>query len=172
MAVDPAVLPLQTLGDTFVEKGYNNTNFAGEDDLRVGAYDGGTHVARSYLKFDLDPAWPNFYSPDTVVSDAKLHLYQYWSSSCTATRVDSHQATEHWSAPALTWNTRTSYSATADGSVTAAHGNSGSCPAAWLNGSTGIDVTDTLQAWAGPAANYGIVLDAADETDGRVRCAV
>jgi hypothetical protein len=164
VTVDPSV-SVQTLGDTFVEKGYNDTNFAGEDDLRVGTYDGGTHVARSYLKFALTDPAPGFYSEDTVVTDAKLHLYEYWSSSCTKTRIDSHQATESWSATSLTWDTRTSYSATADGSVTAALGFSSSCPAGWLNGATGIDVTDTLGSWAGAGANQGIVLDAASETD-------
>ena len=164
VTVDPSV-SVQTLGDTFIEKGYDDTNFAGEDDLRVGTYDGGTHKARSYLKFALTDPAPNFYSPDTVVTDAKLHLWEYWSSSCTKTQIDSHQATEAWSATSLTWNTRTSYSATADGSVTAALGFSSSCPAGWLNGATGIDVTDTLASWAGPGANQGIVLDATDPTD-------
>ena len=168
VTVDPSYTP-QTLGDTFVEKGYDTTNFAGADDLRVGTYDSGTHIARSYLKFDLSKS-PYFVNANTVVTAANLHLYEWHSSSCTARQVDSHRATVGWSSTSLTWNTRTAYDSAADGSVSEAHGYSSSCPDAWLNGSTGISVLKTVGLWSQsgyPTAYpiYGIVLDASTETD-------
>jgi len=168
ITVDPSYTT-QTLADTFIEKGYDTTNFYAADDLRVGTYDAGTHVARSYLKFDLSAA-SNLVNPNTVVTAANLHLYEWHSASCTARQIDSHRATAFWSSTAITWDTRTAYNSSPDGSEVEAHGYSSSCPDAWLNGSTGISVKYTVTAWAHSgyptsAPNYGIVLDATSETD-------
>ncbi len=169
VTVDPSYT-LQTFGDTFIEKGYDTTDFSGADDLRVGTYDDGTHIARSYLKFTTGTGLSNFATPTTVVTAANLHLYEWHSSSCTARQIDSHRAMSPWYVSSLTWATRTSYNSTADGSEVEAHGYSSSCPDAWLNGSTGISVKGTVAAWAknnyvGGAPNYGIVLDASNEAD-------
>jgi RHS repeat-associated protein len=168
VTVDPTYTS-QTLADTFIEKGYDTTNFYAADDLRVGTYDAGTHIARSYLKFDLSSA-SNFVNPNTVVTAANLHLYEWHSASCATRQIDSHRATAFWSSSVITWDTRAAYESSPDGSAVEAHGFSSSCPDAWLNGSTGISVKYTVTAWAHSgyptsAPNYGVVLDAANETD-------
>ena len=82
VTVDPSM----TLGpgkDAYVEKGYNTTNFGSEDDLKVGTYDAGTHVARSYVNFPLGDGL-NFYDETTVVDSARLEACLQWhAASCT-----------------------------------------------------------------------------------------
>ncbi len=82
VTVDPAA----TLGaakDTYVEKGYDTTAFGSEPDLKVGTYDAGTHVGRSYVQFTLTSA-ASFVDATTVVDSAKLKLWLYHSASCTS----------------------------------------------------------------------------------------
>ena len=167
VTIDPSVAA--TNGDTYVAKGYDTTNYASADQLRVGTFDAGVHVARAYLKFDFSKA-PYFVNANSVVTDANLHIFQSYSATCSAREVDTHRATASWNPSLLTWANRTSYDGTVDGAESESHGFSSACPGAWLNGTTGISVKKTVSAWAASgyptvAPNYGIVLDAANETD-------
>jgi hypothetical protein len=108
ITVDPsATLPPSK--DTYVEKGYNDTSFGGEIDLKVGTYDGGTHVARSYLQFTLSDAANLYDTTDetTVVDSAKLKLWEWHAASCTASAMNIRYLTSAFTAADSTWNTAT-----------------------------------------------------------------
>ena len=150
--------------DTYVEKGYNTTNFGTDDDLKVGTYDSGTHVARSFLLFPLTTTAGKSIS-GTKVTSAYLHLYEWWSASCTNRALDVKNLTTSFSESGSTWNSQPTIASTVYGTITDALGWSSSCPAGELGGSTGIAVTSLVAGWAaGTIANHGLALTAS-ETD-------
>ena len=158
VTVDPSGT-IYASSDTYVEKGYNTTNFGTEDDLRVGTYDGGTHVARSLLYF------PTTTITGTKVTAAYLHLYEWWSASCTNRELDIQRLSGGFTESGTTWNTQPTYPSTVYGSIVDALGLDSGCPANYLGGSTGIAMTSLVDSWAGGTVNTGIALTAASETD-------
>ncbi|MFI5532970.1 DNRLRE domain-containing protein [Kitasatospora sp. NPDC051853] len=76
VTIDPTV-DLGTNFDTFVQKG-TTTDQSSSTDLKVGTYDGGTTVARSFLHF------PTYGFRGKQILGATLNLYNYHSFSCTA----------------------------------------------------------------------------------------
>lgn len=166
VTIDPAG-SISASADTYVEKGYDSTSFGTDDVLKVGTYDGGTHVGRSFLLFPMG-ALTNLASASTVVDSASLHLYETWSSSCTAAAFSVRRLVGSFS-ESSTWTSETGANDPIDwsmtyGSATEAHGYSSSCPAAWVNASTGVAVSTALvQNWArGTTTNYGIALTASE----------
>lgn len=100
--VDPSVDDIDDNGDSFVQNTWPDGNFAGDDELKVGSYDGGTNRAISYLKFDhVTSQLKNRY-----IHDVDLGLFNVWSSSCSAQRMTVHQVTGSWSSTTVTWNNR------------------------------------------------------------------
>jgi len=58
VVVDPTFAPIYTTGDTWVQTPDYTSSQGSSDELKVGTYDGGTHKARSFLKFDNgDATW-------------------------------------------------------------------------------------------------------------------
>ncbi|GHH61234.1 hypothetical protein GCM10018781_07300 [Kitasatospora indigofera] len=82
VTVDPTV-ELGASFDTFVQKGVT-TDQSSSTDLKLGTYDGGTTVARSFLHFPTGP-----YAGKQILG-ASLNLYNYHSFSCTATEWEVH----------------------------------------------------------------------------------
>ncbi|MGW4652026.1 DNRLRE domain-containing protein [Kitasatospora sp. NPDC004289] len=76
VTIDPTV-DLGTNFDTFVQKG-TTSDQSSSTDLKVGTYDGGTTVARSFLHF------PTYGFRGKQILGATLNLYNYHSASCTA----------------------------------------------------------------------------------------
>jgi RHS repeat-associated protein len=165
ITVDPsATLPPSR--DTYVEKGYNDTSFGSETDLKVGTYDSGTHVARSYLQFTISDA-ANLYDTaeeTTVVDSAKLKLWEWHAASCTAAAMNIRYLTSPFTAADTTWNTKPTQSG-AIYTVSDAHrdDSSGACAAGWFDSTSGTEVKSIVQGWAdGDYTNYGFALTASE----------
>ena len=139
--------------DTFVQKAYT-TDQSGSTELRVGTYDGGTTIARSFLNFPLASIHGK------QVMSAYLSLAETWSYSCTARALNVYS-----SAVATTsarWTAQPVIYPTVYGTLSTAKGFSSACP----NGRVSIPITSFVQAMAGTvSATDGVGLKAASETD-------
>ncbi|MGV9625460.1 LamG-like jellyroll fold domain-containing protein [Streptomyces sp. NPDC003487] len=159
--VDPSLKSFAATSGTYVQAPYNQ-NFSSDTVLKVGTYDGGSHKAAAFLRFDgvessLKNAW---------VLGANLALYNTWSQSCTARPVTVHAITSNWSE-----TTTTTYPGPSTGpslaSKSFAHGwrpagtETWSCGAAWETirlGSAGRQLVDD---WThGRKKNYGLAVKA------------
>ncbi|MEU5051888.1 LamG-like jellyroll fold domain-containing protein [Streptomyces sp. NPDC021096] len=161
--VDPSVKGVDATSGTYVQSPYN-TDFSSDTVLKAGTYDGGTHKAASFLRFDgvessLKNAW---------VLDAKLSLYNTWSYSCDARPVTVHAITSDWSES----STKT-YPGPDTGSSLAsksfAHGwrppntQSWSCGAAWESIGLGSAGRELVSDWThGRKKNYGLAVKASE----------
>jgi RHS repeat-associated protein len=157
VTVDP-VATIFANADTYVLSSSASSNYGTDTGLRVGTYNAGVSVARSLLAF------PSTSFAGTKVTSAKVHLFQYFAQSCAGT-------TMYVSSPASSWSETSTWvnqpaSSGVYGAINSAAGGGASCPAGWLNGSTGVDVTSLVDGWAsGSITNRGIELTAANETD-------
>ncbi|MGE4113587.1 MAG: DNRLRE domain-containing protein [Candidatus Nanopelagicales bacterium] len=169
ITVDPSYTFTTVSKDTYVEKGYDNTAFGSEPDLKVGTYDAGTHVARSYLMFTLGTAtsFVDTANDRTVVDSAKLKLWLYHSASCTSATMNIRYLTESFSETTSTWNNKPTQSAAVHSPSDAKRNDSsGSCAQGWLDTTSGTEVKDIVQEWVGKdatdPANYGFALTASE----------
>lgn len=142
VTVDPtyASSRLTSAADTYVQSGISN-NRGGEPELRVGTYDGGASVARSYLAFDI-PAINGL-----QIQSAQLSLRNTYSYSCSAA------GWEVWSSPSFsetttTWANKPAF-ASKYGTSTQTAGYSAACP----SDRTTVDMTALARAWAADTAN-------------------
>lgn len=83
IVVDPTYLSLTVAPsfDTWVSNTYS-TDQSGSSELKVGSFDGGSTVARSFINFPIG-GFRNL-----QVLGASLSLYETWSSSCTASTMN------------------------------------------------------------------------------------
>lgn len=88
--VDPSVGNQQAGGSTYVMSPFNN-DYSGSAELDAGTYDGGAHVANSYLGFDVSGLNNNY------IKAATLNLDEIWSYSCQARPVYVSPITSGWS---------------------------------------------------------------------------
>jgi hypothetical protein len=144
-----------TLGpvfDAYVQVGNDFTDTSGEQELRLGTYDG-TTVARSFLNWDTSPLAPG------RVERATVHFEATHSWSCQP------NAWELWTTGLATAKTRWANQPTWDAKIvdsTVTRGYSAGCP----KGPVEVDVTALARDWAGKGATAaGMGLRAADETD-------
>ncbi|WP_262064512.1 DNRLRE domain-containing protein [Streptomyces sp. STR69] len=156
LTIDPTTT-LAVSTDTWLESPNYTDSQRSSEELRVGTYDGGTHRARAYLKFDVDDILGSH------IVDTDLSLYSYWSSSCSTSGsgIRVRRVTSDWDSSAVTWDTVPTVTGTGEVVNTGAHGYSSACPAAYSH----WDIDAIVQAWADGAPNYGIQLRAVDETD-------
>ncbi|MFD4598093.1 DNRLRE domain-containing protein [Streptomyces sp. NPDC058464] len=156
LTIDPTTT-LAVSTDTWLESPNYTDSQRSSEELRVGTYDGGTHRARAYLKFDVSDI------VGTHIVDTNLSLYSYWSSTCSTSGsgIRVRRVTSDWDSAAVTWDTVPTVTSAGEVVNTGAHGYSSSCPAAYSN----WDIDAIVQAWADGAPNYGIQLRAVDETD-------
>ncbi|MGX9889955.1 DNRLRE domain-containing protein [Streptomyces sp. NPDC002276] len=156
LTIDPTTT-LAVSTDTWMESPNYTDSQRSSEELRVGSYDGGTHRARAYLKFDVSDI------VGSHIVDTDLSLYSYWSSTCSTagSGIRVRRVTSDWDPTAVTWDTVPTVTGTGEVVNTGAHGYSSSCPAAYSH----WDVDAIVQAWADGAPNYGIQLRAVDETD-------
>lgn len=138
--------------DTWVQHGYSSDQ-SGSTELRLGTYNGGANVARSFVNFDLSGL------RGRRILSANISLWEWHSYSCSArnwqvwatdpagtgTRIGSQPTWwGHWSTSSQT----TGYSA--------------SCNDGWV----AADTTSLIQAWADQQAGYvGMGLKAENEGD-------
>ncbi|MGW3289983.1 DNRLRE domain-containing protein [Streptomyces sp. NPDC001002] len=156
LTIDPTTT-LAVSTDTWLESPNYTDSQRSSEELRVGTYDGGTHKARAYLKFDISDI------VGSHIVDTDLSLYSYWSSTCSTvgSGIRVRRVTSDWDSSAVTWDTVPTVTAAGEVVNTGAHGYSSSCPAAYSH----WDIDAIVQAWADGAPNYGIQLRAVDEDD-------
>ncbi|MGW2399589.1 DNRLRE domain-containing protein [Kitasatospora sp. NPDC001664] len=159
VTIDPTV-DLGTNFDTFVQKG-TTSDQSSSTDLKVGTYDGGTTVARSFLHF------PTYGFRGKQILGATLNLYNYHSSSCTAKEWEvwntNYASTgTRWTAqPAwgqeYAWSFDTRDTDTGDAYQCANSDGSG-----WVK----ADVKNLAAAWAANSNDYNALgLKADNESD-------
>lgn len=151
VVVDPSV-SIRVGFDTYVQSGYTGDASAATE-LRLGTFDGGTSVARSFLQFATTAI------AGKVVTAARLDLFAFHSYSCTAR---NWQVWHTFSASTATrWTAQPSWrSLQATTSATA--GYSASCPDAWAN----VDVKNIVAAGAANSdAQLTLGLRAENEAD-------
>ncbi|HEU5031548.1 MAG TPA: DNRLRE domain-containing protein [Spirillospora sp.] len=151
-----------TSGDTYVMYPYDNNN-DGDNELKVGTYDGGDHIARSFL-------WFGYLSTDLKnqnILGANLGLYNDWSYSCKAAQVSIWQITQNWDPTTTTKWPGPSYKSPSLGAKSFAHGwrpsgtSSWSCKPAWDSIPLGTAGKNLVQGWAhGTIPNYGLIIGA------------
>ncbi|RKE06352.1 LamG-like jellyroll fold domain-containing protein [Catellatospora citrea] len=148
-----------TSGDSYAYK-TDDSDHSGENNLPVGTYDGGTHVARSYLQF------ANFATSfnGATISNASLALFLSWSYNCSATKFDVRMVNAQWMVTTVKWPGPTL--GPSIGEASPAPGPA--CGNTSGNRSVGTWVSVPLQAaaiqtWLTGTANYGLALTARDE---------
>jgi RHS repeat-associated protein len=138
--------------DTYVSKAYPSATYSTSTELRVGTYNGGADVARSFLNFPLASV-----AGKDIVS-ANLWLYEFHSWSCTAKPFYVYSSGAAGSS--TSWSNQPA-GYTHYGTLSVAKGYSSSCP----GGRVGVPVTSMLRAWAGSGWSNGSLRLHASETD-------
>ncbi|MFF8531684.1 DNRLRE domain-containing protein [Streptomyces sp. NPDC015532] len=156
VTIDPTST-LAVTTDTWVQTPDYTDSQVSSPELKSGTYDGGTDVARSYLKFDVSP-----YKGKHII-DTNLALYSYYSATCATTGAGTQvrRITSDWSSSTVTWAAQPTTTTTGAVTNTAALGYSSACPAGTMN----FDLDSIVQAWADGSANYGLQVRGASETD-------
>ncbi|MEO3809485.1 LamG-like jellyroll fold domain-containing protein [Sphaerisporangium sp. B11E5] len=147
----PSSLPVAF--DTFVQTGYTSDQ-SGTGDLKLGySDDGGSWVARSFLRFDTTGIW------NTQVIGAQLRLYNYHSWSCSAA------SWEAWRTDRVDASVRIGSQPVARekvGTSTQTKGYSSSCGDGWVS----VDVGKALQSAASSRWNdVSLMLRGTSETN-------
>ncbi|MFD1661856.1 DNRLRE domain-containing protein [Streptomyces caeni] len=161
--VDPSVADVDTNGDSFVQNTWPDSNFAGDDELKIGSYDAGTNKAISYMRFDnVGSQLKNRY-----ILNADLGLYNVWSSSCTAQQMTVRQVTGSWTSTTVTWNNRPPSYNNLIAADSFAYGTGCTSGAKWRVIDLGQTGTDLVENWVnGSVANYGLAIWADFTTSG------
>ena len=155
VTIDPSFTTSAT-GDVWVENPNYLTGQVSSEELRVGTYDGGGHVARAFMHFNGGNSTWN--GKDILSAD--LILRNYYSGSCTGSEIDAKRITSGWNGNTLTWSNKPSGTNFNMATYNPAHGYNSSCAAA----NADWNVTGIVQQWANGTTNDGIMLRAADET--------
>jgi RHS repeat-associated protein len=155
VTVDPST-SLSSVLDTFVENTDSTAEYTSTD-LKLGTYDAGTDVARSFLQFPVSQL------QNTQILSSSLNLYEYWAGSCV------QNSWELWQTGAANtgtvWSNQPSWT-TKYATTTATAGYPSSCggskPAGWVS----IDPSTFLQYAGDHGYDYASIgLRATDETD-------
>lgn len=138
--------------DTYVLKGFGNDR-SQETELRIGTYNGGTNVARSFVHF------PTANFANKVVHEAWLNLYNFQSWSCSPRAWTVHASGP--ASPATTWANQPGQGlyqyAISDETL-----GYGEC----ASGYSSVDVTKLAKDWAAQGLAEGYVtVRAANEAD-------
>lgn len=138
--------------DTYVLKGFGNDR-SQETELRIGTYNGGTNVARSFIHF------PTANFANKVVHEAWLNLYNFQSWSCSPRAWTVHASGP--ASPATTWANQPAQGlyqyALTDQTL-----GYGEC----ASGYSSVDVTKLAKDWAAQGLAEGYVtVRAANEAD-------
>ncbi|MBG0825834.1 RHS repeat-associated core domain-containing protein [Planomonospora sp. ID91781] len=150
--------PTTTLGvasDMFVRSDKPGTT--GGDYLRTGSLNEGVTKIRSYLKFNVASVVGKH------VTSAEMRLWSMDAGSCdqNGPGVIMRRVMSNWDQSTLTWSNQPGVYASGEAIVKSSYGYSSACPANWMR----FPLTSIAQAWAGGAANYGVQLRGASETD-------
>lgn len=153
--VDPT--SIDATASTYVMSQFRN-DYSTDDVLKAGTYDGGTHVANSYLLFhDVGVTFANDY-----IEAATLNLNTVHSWSCTARPVSVSPILTTWSPAGVKSYPTVSYGASIGQSSFAA-GYTG-CGAQWesvdLGDNPSASGTKLIEQWAHGGSNLGLAVTA------------
>jgi len=155
VTIDPSFNPDLT-ADTWVQNADYTSSQNTSAELRAGTYDGGGHIARSFLKFNANGTWTGKH-----VLSANLVLRNWYSGSCTSSAIRVQRITETWTASNVTWANQPAYGTGYQADYSPAKGYNSNC----AGGDATWDLTDMAQDWAtGGFTNNGIRIKAVDET--------
>ncbi|MDI1461343.1 ricin-type beta-trefoil lectin domain protein [Catellatospora sp. KI3] len=157
VSIDPS--SFRTNADTYVYK-TDTSNHSTANNLAVGTWDGGTHVARSFISFY---GFQTTFSGATL-SSVTLRTFLSWTWNCTASQVNVRLVNTSWS-PSVAWPGPTL--GTQIGSATPPPGRA--CTNTSGNRSVGnwVEIpltTSAIQGWLTGGSNYGLALTAPSET--------
>lgn len=139
--------------DTFVSKSWaESTTPQTMTELRVGTYNSGSDVARSYLNFPIS----GLQGKD--ITSASVSLYEFHSFSCTAMPV--YAKASGAASTATTWGNQPTASGTAE-SASFAKGFSSAC----THGRVSVPVTNIARGWSTTGWQNGSVQLTASETN-------
>lgn len=144
--------------DTWMQKPGYETGQTGSPELRVGTWDGGVHVARSWLRFNDMP-----YAGATVDS-AELRIRNFWSYSCQEARTLVQRVKHSIDYSKLKWGNQPTVDTDTQVGYRPAHGWSDTqCPtddSVW-------NVTGIVRKWAGGGESNGFRVATASETNSK-----
>ncbi|MEU8270769.1 DNRLRE domain-containing protein [Sphaerisporangium sp. NPDC049002] len=153
VTVDPTVL-LPLNDDTDVSSIFVDDNNSAGEFMKAGTEATGDKD-RAYLRFDTTGL-------PSVITAAQLVLRNVDAPSCGPTvgaGIQVRQVTSAWDGSLIDWSPQPTNTTT--GAVTSTEGSqAGVCGSGYMK----WNVTGIVQAWAGGAANHGLVLRAASET--------
>lgn len=153
VVIDPTFTTYGT-GDAWVQNSQYTSAQTSTSELRVGTYDGGTHKARSFLRFNGGD-WKNKH-----IINAELRMRNFQSLSCASSPIRVNRITEPWSFANLSWANQPSFTGTGSSTFGRAYGYGPDCEA----GDAVWDITQIVSGWAdGAIPNYGLRLKADDE---------
>jgi RHS repeat-associated protein len=159
VTIDPA-FTTYAASDTWVQTPDFTSSQSTSPNLVVGTYDAGTHVARSFLKFN------NYSWTGKQVVSADLVLRNWQSGSCTDSPIRAARITQAWSDATLTWANQPTVSSTDYADFATALGGGAGC----VEGNATWNMTSTVAAWAADSStNLGIRLKAVSETSNNSR---
>lgn len=153
VTIDPS-FTTNTGGDTWVETPDYTSSQVESDMLKAGSYDGGGHVARSFVQF------PTTKWNGKDILSAKLVLRNWYSGSCTGSDIRVTRITSSWTASDVTWGNQPPITGSNLASYSPAHGYDSSCP----GGDATWNITAMAQDWADGAGHYGVRIKAYDES--------
>ncbi|HEX3925331.1 MAG TPA: DNRLRE domain-containing protein, partial [Streptosporangiaceae bacterium] len=163
VTVDPSVSDVNANGTTYVESP-GSSDYSSDTEIKVGTYDGGSNVAKSFLKFDnISSNLKNDY-----VLGARLGVFNSWSYSCSPRSVSVYPVTSSWSVsgsksyPGPSTGKALASKSFATGWVALGNPQSDSpCPNQWEGFNLGTAGNALLNGWThGTTANNGLALGA------------
>lgn len=151
ITVDPEIHNTTSGDDTYVMSGFSRDN-SYDAELKVGTYDGGAHIGRSYMHFDTSAL------ASATVQRAELHLAERHSWNCTYWPEHVFRVTQGWNGRTM----RDFPGAAVDPTGIGGTWNAGPCggrDAQW-------DVTGIARYWASVKQTDGsLSLRATNESD-------
>jgi len=141
--------------DTYVMSGFNRDN-AYDTELKVGTYDGGAHVGRSYMNFDVGPL------AGKAIDSATFYAYTLHSWSCSARPMSLYRVTQGWAGHSMTTWPGAGLGERVAGASFAAGYEAGGCGDAWAS----FDVAGAVRNWtSGAWPGFGLAMAADNEAD-------
>lgn len=152
VTVDPEFITATAADDTYVMSGFSRDN-SSDAELKVGTYDGGYHIGRTYLHFNTDPV------RGKVIQWGRLDIAESWSWNCDAGGPTPYRVTQGWDGRTMTDWPGAAIDVPAGGQLVPAGGD---CP----NRTFTADMNGASANWASGAwNNLGIALLAPSEGD-------
>jgi RHS repeat-associated protein len=166
VTVDPSVSDVNANGTTYVESP-NDADYSSGVEIDVGTYNGGTNVAKSFLKFD-DVSPTSSTLGNVYVLGGELAVFNSWSYSCSPRPVSVYPVTSSWSVsgdksyPGPSTGPALATKSFATGWVPLGEEQSQSaCPNQWESFGLGTAGNTLLNGWThGTIANNGLAMGA------------